>query len=63
MTQEQSLNLKQMAERYDVKPRTVRQWIYDGKIKAIRINGLRFTESAIREFEESRTVSKSKDVT
>jgi predicted site-specific integrase-resolvase len=63
MTQEESINLRQMAARFKVQPRTVRQWVYDGKIRALKIKGLRFTESAIREFETQRTIDRKRNVT
>ena len=39
---EKAYNIKQSAELLGIKPRTVRQWIYDGKISAIKINGTRY---------------------
>lgn len=33
------LNLKQVAEELNFKERTVRQWVLDGRIKAVKVAG------------------------
>lgn len=51
------LKIKEVAERLNVTERTVRNYIADGYLKAIRLNGgkkqtLRVTEEALQEFLE-----------
>jgi len=52
------LTVKQVAERLQVHPITVRRWIYSGKLRAVRTDGaVRIEESALREFIDKHTVA------
>lgn len=50
------LTVAQIAERFNRKPQTVRDWITSGKLRGYRFNGreYRVTAAALAEFEEER---------
>ena len=39
ITEDPLLGIPRIAKVFDVRPDTVRQWIYDGKLKGVKING------------------------
>jgi len=54
------LTVKQVAERLQVHPITVRRWIYSGKLRAVRTDGaVRIEESALREFIDNHSTAKN----
>lgn len=45
------LTVRQVAERLQVHPKTVYRWIYEGKLKALKIDGIvRITEEEYKRF-------------
>ena len=52
---EKIYTLEEVGARYDVSPFTVRNWIYDGRLRAFRIGKTwKVPESALVEYEQSR---------
>lgn len=57
MNDQQWLTVKQIAERLQVHPETVRDWLRDGKLKGYRISsraGWRVTPEDLQRFVEGR---------
>jgi len=52
------LTVRQVAEKLQVHPITVRRWIYSGKLRAVRTDGVvRIEESALKEFIDSHSTA------
>lgn len=41
-------NVDDAAERLSVKPATLREWIRDGKVKAVKLGGWKITDTELR---------------